>query len=198
MAGADAVSVRRDVVYRETAEGALGMDLYDPPPEPNGAARPAVVFLLGVSDIGARARLGCAMKEMESYIGWGRLAASWGSVGITYTTGAEPAADTLAALDAVQGRAASLGVDASRVGVWAGSGNGPASLFALMQPRAVPLRCAGPYYPYLLDLDGGTEIAGRRRRCGASRTPRRDGRPPICPAICRCSSRAPAAISSEG
>jgi dienelactone hydrolase len=166
MPGVDAVSVRRDVVYRETADGALGMDLYDPPRPADGAPPPAVVFIIGVSDIGARAHLGCAMKEMESYIGWARLAALSGMVGILYGTGTDPASDTLAALDAVQSRATSLGIDAARVGVWGASANGPMSLFALMQPRAIPLRCAALYCPYSLDLDGGTEVADAQKVWG--------------------------------
>jgi acetyl esterase/lipase len=164
IAGAEAVKVRADVTYRETPDGPLGMDLY----YPRGAAgaSPAVVFLLGVSDIGARARLGCAMKEMESYICWARLAAMSGLIGITYATGADPVSDTLALLDAVQRDAASLGVDATRVGVWGSSGNGPVSLFALMQPRTVPLRCAALYYPYSLDLDGGADVASAQKTWG--------------------------------
>src|SRR4029077_11318898 len=55
-----------------------------------GSRLPAVVFVLGYSDLGARAIFGCRFKEMESFISWGRLAAASGLVGITYSTGEGP------------------------------------------------------------------------------------------------------------
>ena len=164
--GMDAVTVRRDIEYRTTDAGALTMDVYRPPGAPAGALRPAVVFLMGFSDVGGRKRLGCSAKEMESYISWARLVAATGLVAITYTTGVDPASDTPAAFDYVVKHAASLGVDAGRVGVWACSGHGPIALSVLTRSAGVRPRFAALFYPYTIDLDGRTEMVEAQKLWG--------------------------------
>jgi len=164
--GMDRAAVRRDIEFRTTESGPLTMDVYRPPDAPADARLPAVLFLFGFSDVGGRKRLGCAAKEMESYISWAKLVAASGLVAITHTTGADPAADAPAAFDYVVQHAASLGVDASRLGVWACSGHGPAALSVLMRPSAMRPRCAALFYPYTIDLDGCTEMADAQKAWG--------------------------------
>ena len=52
MPGMDAVTIRRDVEYRETDAGALTMDIYYPPDWKSGARTPAVVIVAGYPDLG--------------------------------------------------------------------------------------------------------------------------------------------------
>src|SRR5437764_11775600 len=85
MPGVDAVTVRRDQVYRVTDADALTMDLYYPPGSKNGARTPAVVFVTGFSDDGAQKTIGCKQKDMGSYTSWAQLSAASGLVAITYT-----------------------------------------------------------------------------------------------------------------
>ena len=54
----------------------------------------------------------------------------------------EPAADFLATLSHVQRSAATLGVDAGRLGLWASSGHVPVALSALMRDGSIKVRCA--------------------------------------------------------
>jgi hypothetical protein len=159
IAGADAVTVRRDVPYRDTDAGPLAMDIYLPPNASDAARLPAVVFPIGYPDAGAIAKLGCTFKEMESFVGWARLVAMSGAVAITYGTSADPAADLDAVMQRVQGEAAALGVDSQRIGVWACSGHAPAALPMLMRDAKVRAACAVLYYPYTMDLDGSTGVA---------------------------------------
>lgn len=169
MPGVDAVTVRRDVPYRTTESGALGMDVYYPPhagsertrptsvpPETQPAYLPAVVFATGFSDAGGRKMLGCAMKEMESYIGWARLVAASGMVAIAYEN-RDPASDIHAVLRYVRDNTATLGVDAQRIGLMGFSGNGPVTLSALMDDGA--LACGALCCAFMLDLDGATGVA---------------------------------------
>jgi dienelactone hydrolase len=169
MPGVDAVTVRRDVPYRTTDAGALGIDIYVPPagvgrvlsdpPTVSAATRPpyaAVVFATGFSDVGGRKMLGCAMKEMESYIGWARLVAASGMVAVCYEN-REPVEDLRAVLRHVRKNSATLGVDPQRIGLIGFSGNGPATLSALMEDRA--LKCGALCSPFMLDLDGATGVA---------------------------------------
>ena len=166
IAGMDRVSVRRDIEFRTTAAGPLTLDVYRPPDAPAGSLLPAVVFLIGFSDVGARKYLGCAAKEMESFISWAKLVAASGLVAITHTTGTDPATDTPAAFDYVVQNAASLGVDAKHVGIWACSGHGPTALSVLMRGGAARPKCAALLYPYTIDLDGRTDVADAQKAWG--------------------------------
>jgi hypothetical protein len=155
------VTVRRGVEYPAADGVALALDLYSPP-GPKGAARPAVVLVVGYPDPGFEARLGCKWKEMESSIGWAHLVAASGIVAITYTN-RDPAADLDALLEHVRRNAADLGIDPARIGLWASSGNVPLALSLLMQRRA---SCAALLYGLTLDLEGSTAVADAAKAFG--------------------------------
>jgi hypothetical protein len=161
MPGIDAVTIRRDEVYRVTDAGALTMDLYYPPDSKARARMPAVVFVIGYSDVGAQAILGCKFKEMGSYVSWAQLMAASGVVAITYTN-REPASDLQALLQYVRQNAGPLGIDENRIGVWACSGNVPLALSVLME-KAQPLKCGVLCYGLMLDLEGATAVADAAR-----------------------------------
>lgn len=164
--GMDAVTIRRDVEYRVTDAGVLTMDLYHPPDSKSEARIPAVVFVSGYPDPGFQKMVGCKLKEMESYISWGQLAAASGLVAITYTTGKEPATDIHALLQYVRQNAAVLGIDENRIGVWACSGNVPNALSVLMQEDRDYLKCAVLCYGLMLDLEGATSVADAAKQWG--------------------------------
>jgi hypothetical protein len=159
MPGTEAVTIRRDVPYRETDAGMLTLDIYYPPEAQSGARLPAVIFVVGYSDLGAQALLGCKFKEMDSFISWAQLVARSGVVAITYSTGREPGADVHALLAYVREHAADLMVDEHRLGLWACSGHVPNALSVLMQEGADHLQCAVLCYGYMLDSEGTMSVA---------------------------------------
>ena len=148
----DAVRIEHDIPYH----GDLTMDLYRPPDSKPGARLPAVVFVLGYSDLGAERTLGCKFKEMESYITWAKLIAALGLIGITYENH-DPLGDLDALFKHIQENAEALGIDERRIGLWSCSGNVPRALDALMQKR--DFKCAALCYGLTLDLDGATGVA---------------------------------------
>ena len=158
MPGTDAVTVRRDEPYLGADGGALPMDLYYPPDSTSGAPTPAVIFVTGYPDAGARQRLGRPLKEMGSYVSWAELAAASGLAAVTYTN-SDPATDVHAVLRHLRQNAASLGIDENRLGIWACSGNAPNALSVVMQDAHEYLKCAVLCYALTLDLDGSTGIA---------------------------------------
>ncbi|MCI0338030.1 MAG: alpha/beta hydrolase [Acidobacteria bacterium] len=164
--GMDAVTIRQDVEYRLTDTSALTMDIYYPPDAKSEARIPAVIFVGGYPDPGNQKILGCKMKEMESYISWGKLSAASGLVAITYTTGKDPAADIHALLQYVRQNAVILGIDENRIGLWASSGNVPNTLSVLMQADRDYLKCAVLCYGLMLDLEGSTSVADAARQWG--------------------------------
>jgi acetyl esterase/lipase len=157
--GMDTMTVRQDAPYSTAATGTLTMDIYYPPNGKSAAPLPAVVFVIGYSDLGAEAIFGCKFKEMEAYMGWARLAAASGMAAITYTN-REPEADLHTLLRYLRQNAARLGIDENRIGIWSSSGNVPLALSILMQPEFREyLKCAALCYGFTLDLEGSTGVA---------------------------------------
>jgi hypothetical protein len=179
--GMEAVSVQSDLVYRTATDGPLALDLYLPGKTPSRGTAiqsavtqgsgtnpllPAVILVLGYSDVGAEARLGCKFKEMGSYISWAKLIAASGLAAVTYTN-REPGADLEALLRFVRENGASLGIDPGRIGLWAASGNVPMALSLLLaSERDQFLRCAVLCYGLMLDLDGATGVAEAAKTWG--------------------------------
>jgi dienelactone hydrolase len=156
--GMDAVTIRRDVAYEGSQASALSFDLYQPADARSGERRPVVVFVSGYPDPGFEAMFGCKFKDMGAYVSWARLVAASGLVAVTYTN-REPVADLAALLAHLRQQAEALGIDESRIGIWACSGNVPAALSVLTRAASVPVACAALCYGYLLDLDGATAVA---------------------------------------
>lgn len=163
IAGAETVTIRRDLPYGAGSGEQRTFDVYYPPAAASGAKLPAVIFAIGYSDAGARARLGCAFKEMESFAAWARLVALSGAAAITYSTSDDPAGDLRDVIRHVQQESASLGVDTDRIGVWACSGHGPTAMSMLVRDAPMRAACAVLYYAYTLDLDEGSGVADAAR-----------------------------------
>jgi acetyl esterase/lipase len=147
------------IEYRMTDAGSLTLDVYRPHDSHSSAPLAAVVFVIGYSDVGGQAVLGCKIKDMEAYISWAQLVAASGLTAITYTTGSDPASDVDALLHFVRQNAGSLGVDADRIGVWAASGSVPLALSVLMQRATDHVRCAVLSNGFMLDADGASGVS---------------------------------------
>lgn len=161
--GMEAVEVRERPGYGGP-EGS-GLHLYLPPSEGTGALRPAVVFVSGYPDPGFEAMLGCRLEQMQCYVDWARLVASAGMIGVTYAN-REPVADLRALLGHLREHGPALGIDATRLGLWAASGNVPTALGALMEDGGASLRAAALLYGYTLDLDGDSTVAQAAAQVG--------------------------------
>jgi acetyl esterase/lipase len=147
--GMDAVSTRRDLVYK-TAEGQpLHMDVYSPPGPPR--PRPAVILVHG----GPIPRIGA--KNMGVFVSYGELLAASGFVAVAFDYRflapgrlADAGGDVADLVAYVRTNAASLGVDPERLALWAFSGGGP-FLAAPLRERPAWLRAVVSYYA-VLDL----------------------------------------------
>jgi len=160
------VAVRRGLAYRDTPDGALTMDVYYPT---KGAEAPpaTVVFVNGYSDAGVRAMLGCALKEMASFVSWAQLIASSGLAAVVYETGRDPAVDAQSIIAYLQTHAGPLGVDVRRLGLWACSGHGPNALSVLMHEASRNIvSCAVFCYCFMFDVDGRGLVAAASQKFG--------------------------------
>jgi hypothetical protein len=153
--GMDGVTVRHESYRAGDANAA--MDVYYPPSAREAQALPAVLLVTGFADAGAERMFGARFKDMGSFVSWAQLIAASGMIAITYANG-EPA-DISVALQYVRDNAAPLRLDPSRIGIWACSGHGANALSVLIE-HGRGLRCAALLYPYTMDLDGASRVAG--------------------------------------
>jgi hypothetical protein len=158
IAGMERAMVRKDLVYRNAADGPLTLDVYAPEGAIAETPLPAVVLVAGYNDAGYQKMLGVKFKEMAMSVSWSQLIAASGLIAITYTN-REPAADLDALLQHVRDHAGALGIDRDRMALWACSGNVPLALSALMAHGRRFIRCGALLYGYMLDGDGESGVA---------------------------------------
>jgi hypothetical protein len=127
------------------------------PPTPSASPPPVVILVEGYPDPGFAAFLGCRFMDMAWSISTARLIAASGLAAITYAN-REPVADALAVVEHVRARATSLGIDATRLGLWAASGHGPVALSLVSHAT-----CAVLLNPMTFDQGGATHIADAAR-----------------------------------
>jgi acetyl esterase/lipase len=158
----EAVTVRRDLPYRQTESGSLGFDVYYPPGAADDSRLPAVLFIHGYSDAGTPNLLGRIYKEMGHPVSWARLIAASGVAAILYSN-RHAVDDVQVMLQHIREHASALGIDGSRLGLWAGSGHVPLALWLLMQAEWREVRCAVLCCGYMLDLHGATSVADMQK-----------------------------------
>ncbi len=162
--GMEDVEVQEDIVYTEDTEheegteGTLVFDLYMPPRSEDDARPPVVVLICGYPDPGYERLLGCRQKEVASYVSWARLLAVGGLAVVAYANN-DPVEDLSRLWEFLRGNAGDLGVDASRVAIWACSGSVPLALSWLTGPSGDEVICAALCYGYMFDRDGETAVA---------------------------------------
>jgi len=140
--GMEKAAVRKDIVYKTVEGASLALDLYMPGDRRPGESVPVIVFMNTIGD-----RPGDPMKEWGQYRSWPRLAAARGYAGISFASRPDSAVDDAADLLAwVVSHAGELGLDASRIGLWACSAHVMHGLPALMAGRFPQAKAAVLYY----------------------------------------------------
>jgi hypothetical protein len=119
------------------------------------APAPTVLFVYGFPD----ARFAQGLRKMGAYGSWGRLLAASGINAVAYSY-IDPVRDLAALLGHLRENARSLGIDASRLGIWAASGNVPTALHLLMTQPPESFRAAALLYGYMLDVPPAAEQFG--------------------------------------
>ena len=130
----------------------LALRIYRPR-TPIGVPPPAVVIIEGYPDPGFSKVLGARFMDIGWSISMAQLIAASGMAAITYAN-RHPAADAAAVLDYVSVNATALGIDRSRLGVYATSGHCPVALSVLDRAR-----CAVLSNPLTFDIGDATHVA---------------------------------------
>ena len=150
--GMEAVTVRRDLIYRSAGQTELKMDVYFPA-DLRERSRAPVVMLVHGGPIG----MPRSSKDMGVFVSYGELLAASGLVAVTFNHRfygpsdlREAAGDVTHAIDYVRDNADLLCVEGDRVGVWVFSGGG-VFLSPIMRDAPAFVRCLVSYYA-ILDL----------------------------------------------
>ncbi|MDZ7715332.1 MAG: hypothetical protein U5J95_03885 [Balneolaceae bacterium] len=131
------VTVQRGIVYKSTEKKNLTIDLYYPPSADNEEKYPAVIFVLGYPNFN--------LKEMQSYISWGKLVATHNMIGVNYET-SNPETDLADLINYLLANAEELNIDKDRIGIWSCSGNVPVALSHLYKSYEPYLKFGVFYY----------------------------------------------------
>lgn len=115
-----------------------------PPVNPPAVPSPAVILLEGYPDPGFQQRVGCRFMDMEWTISMAQLIAASGLAAITHSN-RDPKADAAALINHVTTRGADLGVDGTRLAIWATSGHAPVAVQMLPQVACAVL--SNPFLP---------------------------------------------------
>jgi len=152
----DALPVPRDVTYRSTSGKVLPMQVQHPSSSSSGRV-PVVLAPLAYPDPEAGVRMYGPVTS------WLRLLAASGMAAVVYGTEA-PDHDLHAALRHLRADAEALGLDTTRLGLFAQSGNVTVALSALMHDPQIT--CAALLCGYTMDDDGATAVADMSRQAG--------------------------------
>lgn len=126
----------------------LAMDIYYPP---NATApAPVVVIAFGYPDPPGQ------IREYGPMTSWARLFAASGMASVIYATN-ECKENVHAVVRHLRANADALGIDGTRIALWAISASVSVALSALM--RDTSIRCAALICGYTMDLDGSTVVA---------------------------------------
>ena len=148
--GMEDISAHKDIIFKTVGDLALKMNLYTPVDAAAGSTRPAVIFVSGGDASADTLRT----REIGLYISYGQLVAAAGFVGITfdhrglesYTQLREVGEDTDDLVAYVRANAASLGIDAERLCIWAFSAGPIYGLRTAFRGALSYIRCAIAYY----------------------------------------------------
>jgi hypothetical protein len=161
----ESVRVERDVTFAGADGQPLSLDVYRPPAG-GSMPSPVAIIVAGYPDAGVQKYLGCRFKDMAATSSWARLIAATGITTLTYANRA-PADDANALLRHIVSHDTALAVDASRVGLWASSGNVPLALSLLLdRSHGVRPTCAALCYGYMFDDGGSSAVSDNGRQFG--------------------------------
>ena len=112
---------------------ALKLDIYYPPRYDFSSTLPVVILAHGFQEADEHD------KDMPSHVDWAKLIAASGMIAVSAQAGSAPVESSYHALDYLAANAGFLGLDLSRIGFWACSGQGE-PVFKALEDQILPYR----------------------------------------------------------
>lgn len=150
--GTDNVTVKKDIKYQTVAGSALNMDIYYPPNFDYKSKIPAVIIVLGYTDMAGQRLLGSKFKNYITFISWCKIIAASGMASIVYES-VNPGQDILALSNYLKSNESELGIDNSKIGAFTLSAHSPTTINEVLTGPSNIFKCAVVYYGFFLTND---------------------------------------------
>ena len=150
--GINNVIVKKDITYQSIAGSALNMDIYYPPNFDFKSKIPAIIIVLGYTDMAGQKLLGSKFKNYITFISWCKIIAASGMAAIIYET-INPEQDILTLSKYLRSNESKLGIDNSRIGAFTLSAHSPTTINEVLAGPANIFKCAVVYYGFFLTND---------------------------------------------
>ncbi|SKC81966.1 alpha/beta hydrolase [Maledivibacter halophilus] len=147
------VDVNRNIVYKNTNDMKLKMDIYMPLEFDNNLKYPAVILVHGDGP----AEILENIKDSGQYVSLGQLIAASGLIAVTFnhrssyrlTRMRDVGDDIEDAIEYVKENAERLNINKDMVGLWALSAGVPYGVSVVLKNRQLNIKCLVSYYGYL-------------------------------------------------
>lgn len=148
--GMNGMQVKGNIAYKTAGGQVLALDEYIPPGLEPGSLRPAVIF---IHEDGPEELIKNA-KDSEKYVSWGKLAAAYGFIGITFNHRSAHnqimnmyavSSDIMDLIQYLNNHACELGVDPEALCLWSCSSGVPYLAPFFCEPSS-SVRCLVAYY----------------------------------------------------
>ena len=150
--GTDNVIVKKDIKYQTVAGSALNMDIYYPPNFDFKSKIPAVIIVLGYTDMAGQRLLGSKFKNYITFISWCKIIAASGMAAIVYES-VNPGQDILALSNYLKSNESELGIDINKIGAFTLSAHSPTTINEVLTGPDNTFKCAVVYYGFFLTND---------------------------------------------
>lgn len=150
--GINNVIVKKDITYQSIAGSTLNMDIYYPPKFDFKSKIPAIIIVLGYTDMAGQKLLGSKFKNYITFISWCKIIAASGMAAIIYET-INPEQDILSLSKYLRSNESKLGIDNSKIGAFTLSAHSPTTINEVLTGPANIFKCAVVYYGFFLTND---------------------------------------------
>ena len=150
--GIDNVIVKKDITFQSVAGTALNMDIYYPPDFDFRSKIPAIIIVLGYTDIAGQKLLGSKFKNFITFISWCKIIAASGMAAIIYET-VDPKQDILSLSNYLRSNESRLAIDNNKIGAFTLSAHSPTTIYEVLSGPNNIFKCAVVYYGFFLTND---------------------------------------------
>lgn len=150
--GMDNIIVKKDIPYQSVTGTSLNMDIYYPPNFDFKSKIPAIIIVLGYTDMAGQKLLGSKFKNYITFISWCKIIAASGMAAIIYET-VNPGQDILALSNYLKSNESKLGIDNSKIGAFTLSAHSPTTINEVLTGPSNIFKCAVVYYGFFLTND---------------------------------------------
>ncbi len=148
----DNVIIKKDIPYHNVSGTPLKMDIYYPPKFDFQRKIPAIIIVLGYTDMAGQKLLGSQFKNYITFVSWCKIISASGMAAIVYET-VNPKKDILSLANYLKSNEDKLGIDNDRIGAFTLSAHTPTAINEVLTGLDNIFQCAAVYYGFFLTKD---------------------------------------------